>query len=324
MLILKTRSDDSTQSMDLVVDVQFKSVLKPPSGLLISLLTLLGLLIPLSLLQISNYWFARFRFQGIRVANVPVKVSIRDSEVLIARLDDQKDLFEDRNFDYPSSKTDNEKKYSQDFNAAIVFELTTRLPKNPFGEVRGVLNFDSDRRGFASEEIIGDFDGVKAVAPLNPNGFWVASALRGAASEANGVLTINGLVTAYLNIDPSQADSQFAQIKDQMETSEDSWRQLALLVGSSDGGSEGDAISSSINTTPKVDNPKPNSVKTSWEETDSLSASSVVETSSIEMARKEKKVFFGKRIIDSGKLSKGNDATEPTQSSQVDPDDPWA
>lgn len=324
LLILNTRTADSTQSMDLVADVQFKSALKPPSVLLISLLTLLGLLIPLSLLQISNYLFARFRFEGIRVANVLVKVSISDSKVVIVRLDDQKDLFEDRNFDYPSSKTDNEKKYSQDWNAATVFELTTRLPKNPFGEVRGVLNFDSDRRGFASEEITSDFDGVKAIAPLNPNGFWVASALRGAATEANGVLTISGLVTAYLNIDPSQVDSQFAQIKDQMETSEDSWRQLALLLGSSDAGGEEDAFSPSINATPKVENPSPNSAKTSWEEIDSSSASKVVETSSNDKAKKEKKGFFGKRNKDSEKPSKGNDATEPTQSSQVDPDDPWA
>lgn len=331
LLILKTRTADSTQSMDLVADVEFKSVLKPPSPLLISLLTLLGLLIPLSLLQLSNFLFARFRFDGIRVANVPVKVLVGDGKVTVMRLDDQKDLFEDRNFDYPSTKTDNEKSYTQDWSAHEVFKLSTRLPKNPFGEVSGVLTFDPERRGFASEEMINDFDGLSAVAPLNPNGFWVASALRGATSEASGNLTVVALITAYLNIDPSQADSQFGQIKDQIETSEDSWRQLAQIVGSSGGATDGDAFSpsSSNSTSPAVTSeqsvqPK----KSTWDEIDSPAAAIPTSTPSFTESKnenkKEKKGLFGKKDKDSGKQAKSNDSTEPTQSSQVDPDDPWA
>lgn len=329
LLILKTRTADSTQSMDLVADVEFTSVLKPPSPFLISLLTLLGLLIPLSLLQLSNFLFARFRFDGIRVANVPVKVVISDGKVVTARMDDQKDLFEDRNFDYPSTKTDNEKSYSQDWNAHEVFKLNTKLPKNPFGEVSGALTFDPDRRGFASEEVVSDFDGLFATAPLNPNGFWVASALRGAASESSGNLTLVALITAYLNIDPSQADSQFGQIKDQIESSEDSWRRLAQIVGSSAATTEVDAFSTSGTSStpsPTSSEKSPTPQKSTWDETDSPTPVANASTPSITGSKteKENKGIFGKKNKDLGMQSKSNDSTEPTQSSQVDPDDPWA
>jgi len=325
LFILKSRTVDSTQSMDLVADVQFLSVLKPPSPLLISLLTLLGLLIPLSLLQLSNYLFARFRFDGIRVANIPIRVTVGDSKIDVVRLDDQKDLFEDRNFDYPSTKTDNEKSYSQDWNALEVFKLSTRLPKNPFGEVLGVLTFVSDRRGFASEEIISGSDGTRAVAPLNPNGYWVASALQGAVTETNNTVSLEALITAYLNIDPSQVDSQFGQIKDQIESSEDSWRELAQLVGSSNGRSEIDAFSSSSNAT-NLNGVTQNTKSTtpSWDDSESTTIPTTTQITSASEPKKEKKGFFGKKNKDSEKQSKGNDLTEPTQSSQVDPDDPWA
>ena len=331
LLILKTRTADSTQSMDLVADVEFTSVLKPPSPFLISLLTLLGLLIPLSLLQLSNFLFARFRFDGIRVANVPVRVVVSDGKVTVERIDDQKDIFEDRNFDYPSTKTDNEKSYTQDWNAHEVFKLNTKLPKNPFGEVSGVLTFDPDRRGFASEEVVNDFDGLSAVAPLNPNGFWVASALRGAASESSGNLTIVALITAYLNIDPSQAESQFGQIKDQIETSEDSWRNLAQIIGTSGGEESTDAFGSSktkSTSTPSASENSPQPKKSTWDEVDSpapITSTSTPLVNEIQgESKKEKKSLFGKKSKDSSNPSKKNDSTEPTQSSQVDPDDPWA
>ena len=326
LLILKTRTADSSQSMDLVTDVEFKSVLKPPSFLLISLLTLVGLLIPLSLLQLSNFLFARFRFDGIRVANVPVKLAISDGKVVVTRVDDQKNLFEDRNFEYLSTKTENEKTYSQDWNSVEVFKLSTKLPKNPFGEVSGVLTFDSERRGFASEEFSNNFDGLKAVAPLNPNGFWVASALQGSASELNGTFKLVALITAYLSIDPSQVESQFGQIKDQIETSEEAWRQLAHIVGPSSGAPVSDAFGGSNTTSipATTSTPGQRPKKSNWDEFDSSTPTAPSSSAPASESMKEKKGLFGKKNKDSANGPKNSNSTEPTQSSQVDPDDPWA
>lgn len=324
LLILKTRTVDSTQSMDLVTDIEFSSVLKPPSGPLIAFLTLLGLLIPLSLLQLSNFLFARFRFDGIRVANVPISVTVSDGKVSISRLDDQKDLFEDRNFNYPSSKTDSEKSYSQDWNAVYVFKLNTKLPKNPFGEVSGKLIFNTERLGFASEELESSFDGLTTAAPLNPNGFWVASAVKGSSKTTSETINLVALITAYLNIDPSQAENQFNQIKDQIESSEESWRQLSQLVLSGDSNGQLNEFSSDTNFNPIGVSKNSTSEKGSWDE--SLSNSSAVTTTSANFseAKKEKKRIFGKKDKSSKNEEEANESTESTQSQQVDPDDPWA
>ena len=68
--------------------------------------------------------------------------------------------------------------------------------------------------------------------------------------------------------------------------------------------------------------------KSTWDEVDSPSAATPTAapsfTESKNETKKEKKGLFGKKDKDSGKQSKSNDSTGPTQSSQVDPDDPWA
>lgn len=323
LVLLKTRTADSTQSLELLADLEFDSKVKPPSVWLISLLTLLGLFIPLSLLQLSNFFFARFRMKDIRVANVPVKVNISDGKVTVARIDEQRDFFEDRNFDYPAKNTDSEKSITQEWSAQEIFILRTKLPKNPFGEVSGILEFNQERIGFANEDLVSDFDGKTSVAPLNPNGFWVASVTKGSTNDSSNSIEMIALVTAYLNIDPSSAEGQFSQIKDQLETSEDSWRQLAQLVGTGTsidqfaGSATTDALSSGQNqstaaksldwdepNTPSAQQPKPNS-------NDSANV----------QQPKEKKGLFRKGKEEQPKR---DDSTGQTQSSQVDPDDPWA
>jgi hypothetical protein len=324
VMILQTRTPDSTQSMDLIADLEFASQeIEPPFWLRV-LLAFLGILIPLGLLQLNNYFFARFRMKDIRIANVPVKASIADGKVIISRVDDQKDLFQDRNFDYPSSNTDSEKSMSQDWNSAEVFKLETKLPKNPFGEVSGVLTFSQDRMGFASEESLSDSSSNQVKVPLNPNGYWVVSASKGAASEEAGRYELSALITVYLNIDPSQAESQFSQLKDQMETSEDSWTQLAKGLG--EPAPISSANSGSSYAPSDVVNNKPQSVTAqgaSWGEVDSPITPGIIsggKTDSVDVAPKEKKKLFGKKKSEKSKES----SEEPTQAPQVDPDDPWA
>lgn len=323
LIVLKTRTEDSTQSLDLLADLEFDSKLKQPDVWLISLLTLLGLLIPLSLLQLSNFFFARFRMKDIRVANVPIKLNIGDGKVTVARIDEQRDLFEDRNFDYPASNTDSEKTIAQDWNAQEIFTLRTKLPKNPFGEVSGVLAFNEERVGFANEDLVSDFDGKTSVAPLNPNGFWVASATKGSSNDSNNSIELIALVTAYLNIDPSSAEGQFSQIKDQLETSEDSWRQLAQLVGS---GNSSDQFAGSATTETAVKGQTQSAAtkRFEWDEPEapSVQQSKPISNDSANIQQpKEKKGLFRKGKEEK---SKRDDSTGPTQSSQVDPDDPWA
>ena len=310
--------------MDLIADLEFASELTPPPAWLYPILTLIGILIPLGLLQLNNYFFARFRMKDIRIANVPVKASIADGKVIISRVDDQKDLFQDRNFDYPSSNTDSEKSMSQDWNSAEVFKLETKLPKNPFGEVSGVLTFSQDRMGFASEESLSDSSSNQVKVPLNPNGYWVVSASKGAASEEAGRYELSALITVYLNIDPSQAESQFSQLKDQMETSEDSWTQLAKGLG--EPAPISSANSGSSYAPSDVVNNKPESATTqgaSWGEVDSPITPGIIsggKLDSADVAPKEKKKLFGKKKSEKSKES----SEEPTQAPQVDPDDPWA
>jgi len=324
LVLFKTRTPDSTQSMDLIADLEFASELTPPPPWLYPILTLIGILIPLGLLQLNNYFFARFRMKDIRIANVPVKVSITNSKVLISRVDDQKDLFQDRNFDYPSSNTDSEKSISNEWSSAEVFKLETKLPKNPFGEVSGVLTFSQDRMGFASEEAISNSSRNQIKVPLNPNGYWVVSASKGAAGEEAGGFELLALITVYLNIDPSQAESQFSQLKDQIETSEDSWAQLAKGLG------EPTAISSANSgsgyaPSNVVDN-KPQGATTqglSWDEVDSPVTPGIIsggKSDTVDVAPKEKSKLFGKKKSEKAKES----FEEPTQAPQVDPDDPWA
>lgn len=324
LVILQTRTPDSTQSMDLIADLEFASELTPPPAWLYPILTLIGILIPLGLLQLNNYFFARFRMKDIRIANVAVKASIADGKVIISRVDDQKDLFQDRNFDYPSSNTDSEKSMSQDWNSAEVFKLETKLPKNPFGEVSGILTFSQDRMGFASEESLSDSSSSQVKVPLNPNGYWVVSASKGAASEEAGRFELSALITVYLNIDPSQVESQFSQLKDQIETSEDSWAQLAKGLG--EPAPISSANSGSGYAHADVVNNKPQSVTAQgagWDEVDSPITPGIIsggKLDSADVAPKEKKKLFGKKKSEKSKES----SEEPTQAPQVDPDDPWA
>jgi len=322
LVILNTRTPDSTQSLDLLANIEFNSKEIPPPPWLPAVLVLLGILIPLSLLQLNNYFFARFRMRDIRIANIPVKVSISDSNVLVSRNDDQKDLFEDRNFEYPSVSTDSERLLRQDWNSLEVFTLKTKLPKNPFGEVSGVLEFSEGRIGFANEETLNDSAGVRLAAPLNPNGYWIVSALKGAASEVGGKFELTALITVYLNIDPSQADSQFNQLKDQIQTSEEAWALLAKDLGQS-GSVDANAFDSGTPRAVATENSPKVSPSASWDDFDSPSTTSTVsgsKTESVATEPSEKKKFFGKKKSEKAKES----SKEPTQAPQVDPDDPWA
>jgi len=324
LVILQTRTPDSTQSMDLIADLEFVSQEIQPSFWLRVLLASLGILIPLGLLQLNNYFFARFRMKDIRIANVPVKASISNGKVVVSRVDDQKDLFQDRNFDYPSSNTDSEKSISNEWNSAEVFRFETKLPKNPFGEVSGVLTFSPDRMGFASEEAISNSSSNQVRVPLNPNGYWVVSASKGAAGEEAGGFELLALVTVYLNIDPSQAESQFSQLKDQIETSEDSWAQLAKGLG------EPTAVNSANSRSGyaplNVVDKKSQSGTTqgaNWDEIDPPITPGDIgggKTDSVDVAPKQKKKLFGKKKSEKARES----SEEPTQAPQVDPDDPWA
>lgn len=326
LMILKTRTADSSQNMDLVADVEFNSVLKKPPPPLVLFLTFVGLLIPLSILQLSNFSFARFRMEDLRVANVPVKVSLVDGEILVTRLDEQRDLLEDRNFEYTLSSTGDEKTYAHDWNSREIFRLKTRLPKNPFGEVSGYITFDSERRGFANHRLSNDFDGLMAAAPLNLNGYWVASASQGASSVAGGAVSIVGVVSIFLNIDAAEATRQFSQIKDEIESNTDSWRRLSEVIGTSQSSVDlDDAGASSKDSTSQIENSSnaSNNSGLSWDEFESgtLDTSSEISSSKVrEAAGRERKSRFKK------KKEKGRNSrpTEPNQSVQQDPDDPWA
>ena len=322
LVILQTRTPDSTQSMDLLANVEFDSKEIPPPVWLQAVLVLLGILIPLSVLQLSNYFFARFRMRDIRIANIPVKVSIAESRILISRDDNQKDLFEDRNFEYPSSSADSERSMRQDWNSLEVFTLRTKLPKNPFGEVSGVLEFSEGRIGFANEETLNDSAGMQLAAPLNPNGYWIVSALKGAASEVGGKFELTALITVYLNIDPSQADSQFNQLKDQIQTSEEAWTLLAKDLGQS-GSVDANTFDSGTSRAVATENSPQVTPRASWDDFDSPGTTSTVSGSkneSVAPEPSEKKKLFGKKKSEKVKES----SKEQTQAPQVDPDDPWA
>lgn len=322
LVVFKTRTPDSTQSMDLLANLEFTSKEIPPPTWLPAILVLLGILIPLSVLQLNNYFFARFRMKDIRIANIPVKVSIADSKILISRDDNQRDLFEDRNFEYPSSVTDSKRSITQDWNSLEVFTLKTKLPKNPFGEVTGVLDFTEDRIGFANEETLNVLTGMRLKAPLNPNGYWIVSALKGAASEVGGIVGLSALVTVYLNIDPSQAESQFNQLKDQIETSENSWILLAKGLGQF-GSGDPNTSDSGYTHAGVLELAPQDSPPAGWDDVDAPSPMGIdreIKGESASAGPPEKRKLFGKKKSKKVKES----SKEPTQAPQVDPDDPWA
>lgn len=322
LVILNTRTPDSTQSLDLLANIEFNSKEIPPPPWLPAVLVLLGILIPLSLLQLNNYFFARFRMRDIRIANIPVKVTISDSNVSVSRNDDQKDLFEDRNFEYPSSSTDSERLIRQEWNSLEVFSIKTKLPKNPFAEVSGVLEFSEGRIGFANEETLNNSAGMHLAAPLNPNGYWIVSALKGAASEVAGKFELTALITVYLNIDPSQADSQFNQLKDQIQTSEEAWTLLAKNLGQA-GSVDANTFDSGTPNSVVTENSPHVTPRSSWDDFDSPGTTNTVSgsnTESVVSQPSEKKKFFGKKKSEKVKES----SKEQTQAPQVDPDDPWA
>jgi hypothetical protein len=260
--------------------------------------------------------------RDIRIANVPVKVSIVESKVLISRDDSQRDLFEDRNFEYPSINTDSERSIAQEWNSLEVFTLKTKLPKNPFGEVTGILDFAEGRTGFANEETLIDASGMQLTAPLNPNGYWIVSALKGAASEVGGKFELSALVTVYLNIDPSQAENQLNQLKDQIETSEDSWSLLAKSLGQSISGGQ-NTPDSGFTGSDVLEIAQQAAPIAGWDDVDSPSSTGIIgqnKGGSASGGPTEKKKFFGKKKSKKVKES----SKEPTQAPQEDPDDPWA
>jgi hypothetical protein len=163
---------------------------------------------------------------------------------------------------------------------------------------------------------------MQLAAPLNPNGYWIVSALKGAASEVGGKIELTALITVYLNIDPSQADSQFNQLKDQIQTSEEAWALLAKDLGQS-GSVDANAFDAGTPRAVATENSPQVSPSASWDDFDSPSATSTVsgsKTESVTTEPSEKKKFFGKKKSEKAKES----SKEPTQAPQVDPDDPWA
>ena len=132
---------------------------------------------------------------------------------------------------------------------------------------------------------------------------------------------MSALITAYLNIDPSQAESQFGQLKDQIETNQDSWDFLAKSLGQS-APLEGIEQTSSQQPSGMVKN-LPQSAK--WDDFDTSTSTPTGQNFIDDSKRpKEKKKLFGKKKSESSSETESKGSKEPTQAPQVDPDDPWA
>jgi|GEM_PF-2103926 len=284
-----------TQTIQASVKISFKDVI-PEKGkvLWLILLLLIGLGLPLALLQLINFLFAPFRLADIRNTSMHVRVSVDSMGSTVTLLDGTRLVLEDRMFEYLPASLSRPKKFVAEYKNRPLANFDSHLPRNPFGKVEGVVHALPGEVIVASESSRSWANGTQAPVSLNLNRLFFATAEIKTAkaprvsSEESGAPSIpandsdwdsdipaitqsatevassdsnssdsnsfDAQLTIYLNINPANVNKLFASVLADISSSQ-IWAELARLR-------EGAAQVTGKAKPQEVDKSKPKKAKT--------------------------------------------------------------
>jgi hypothetical protein len=312
--------------------------------LFICLLLFIGLLLPILLLQIVNFFFARYRMQDIRITSMKVKVNSAASTTTITLPNGDPLVLEDRMFEYPPVSLSRPRGFIAEFKNQQLAVFNSQLPRNPFGNVLGtvkslpgdvIVSSESSRSGergtkasvslnlnrlfIASTEVVAMTQAAAPVAHVNDQSLLdddfnfdqpisVVEANLDNSSQNRDQNSFEANLTIFLNIEPGQAKQLFVSVLSDIASSQ-IWTELSQLRMAS-------------TTTPKKDQTASKSKKRQKVE-------------KVEKKKKVSEVEQGTGFEDTINLQSfdSNNNTKPSGSSGKgdsftslldDPDDPWA
>ncbi len=268
LLTVPVDIQDQAKSQTIKSSVKINFTNKIPEknkwALIISLL-FIGLLLPLLILQGVNYLFARYKMADIRNTSLRVKVTVDPMGTKVTKADGSPLVLEDRMFEYAPSDLPRPRKFVADYKTRELAHFDSHLPKNPLGNVVGMVNALPGEVIVASESTKSSASGTKAPVSLNLNRLFFATTeikktdLAGPSSapapsepsafdddfnldtptptenssadlgpSENSENTFEADLTIYLNIEPSEANQLFASVLSDISASQ-MWTELARL-----------------------------------------------------------------------------------------------
>lgn len=292
------------------------------------IITLIGILIPIGLLHAVNRTFAKFRFEGIRYAVVPIIAKVNSGNVSIAPADDRSDILLPKNFNYVESQ--NPKEFEIFANGRNIAKLSAVTPRNPFGVIQG--NIDAAEGLYiASSESVGVSNGLKAKSSLNPSKVFFVTASVDDIQNKNSdgdAIEFKADLTVFLNEESGSFDKQIPLVLDDIKNASfwSPFGEFLISVTPAVSNAEeaspawtGESASESAESDPWASG----SVSGSGVVTNDPWGADMSETPSKPKERKKGSKFsLGKSKENSSKSDQGNDSSSTNM--EFDPDDPWA
>jgi len=227
-LPVQVRSSSGGEVIDSLVKASFTQETKAVNfPELVALFMFLGISLPLTMMQLVNYFFSRFRLKGARVATVPVVVTVTPTSVTMKPAGARPSLLVIEDFQYIEAKYDSTRKYPVEFQSQVIATLSATLPKNPFGTSTGLVETLPGSKVASSEYPMSSATGTSAGAALNPNRYFFAVAQNLPEDTSTGSYEIEAALTVFMStLDEGNASGQIAEM---LGTIKDSsmWASLA-------------------------------------------------------------------------------------------------
>ena len=337
------RDEAGTQSIQSAAKIEFTDVIPEKNKIFwIVGLLILGLTLPLVLLQIVNHIFARYRMENLRIASMKVRVVADSMGSRVTLLDSSPIALQDRMFEYFESNLKRPRKFTAEYKMKPVANFESHLPRNPFGSVEGLVVAAPGDVVVASESTRVLKNGSQAPVPLNLNKLFFATtevkkaqsagftSPKGATAstfdddfglglsaptpvdtpseELNAATNedfFEAQLSIFLNYEPAESEKVFAATLEAIAASQ-MWQELSRLR-------EGAKAKSQ-----KAQSPKERSKKVPKGE-----KSKPKERNKPQVAEADLLDNFGSSA--SGNNTSGSNGTGSSSSSLLDdPDDPWA
>ena len=173
------RDQAATQNIQSAAKIAFTNQIPEKNKLIwLLLILILGLTLPLVLLQIVNHLFSRYRMENLRIASMRVRVIADSTESRVTLLDGSPIYLQDQMFEYFETSLKRPRSFSAEYKLKPMANFQSHLPRNPFGSVEGVAVAKPDEVIVVSESARTINFGAQAPVPLNLNRVFFATAER--------------------------------------------------------------------------------------------------------------------------------------------------
>jgi len=213
-LPVQIRPSTGGELLDSVVKVSFTEEVPTENPIVVSIvISIVGILLPLLLLHLVNYFFSRYKFRDTRVASVPVLVAIKENSVLIKPGVGREKLLGITDFSYVESSKDATRVFPVEYGSQVIATLKSKLPKNPFGSSTGYVSAQPGSVVVSSENPMSTLNGRVAGASLNPNRYYFAVAQPGQSPIDSPSKEFEAVLTLFMStLDEGNVDKQIQEI----------------------------------------------------------------------------------------------------------------